>query len=268
MDGQYWWLPEQLGHEVDGDVQKRVGRTSSQDSGVTANADIIVATASLEVGFDDDRVGAVIQHKAPHDVAQFLQRKGRAGRNAATRPWTVVVLSDWGRDREAWDAYDSLFSPVVPPRILPLENLYVLRIQSVYSLLDWLALELNYGTDSTWADTSGPADLLSGNSASEVNLRERQDRISVLLTSLLRDGVERAALRRHLRQSLGLGSGPSTDRTIEKIFWEAPRPLLASVVPTLRRRLTDQWMGERPRRRRCDGPHSYSIARLRAWKPF
>lgn len=246
MDGQYWWLPEQLGHEVDGDVQKRVGRTSSQDSGVTANADIIVATASLEVGFDDDRVGAVIQHKAPHDVAQFLQRKGQAGRNAATRPWTVVVLSDWGRDREAWDAYDSLFSPVVPPRVLPLENLYVLRIQSVYSLLDWLALELNYGTDSTWADTSGPADLLSGNSASEVNLRERQDRISVLLTSLLRDGVERAALRRHLRQSLGLGSGPSTDRTIEKIFWEAPRPLLASVVPTLRRRLTDQWMGERP----------------------
>ena len=56
-----------------------------QDSGVAADADIVVATASLEVGFDDDRVGAVLQHKAPHDVAQFLQRKGRAGRNSATR---------------------------------------------------------------------------------------------------------------------------------------------------------------------------------------
>ncbi len=108
--------PRHLGHEIDGDVQKQVGRTSSQDSGVARDADIVVATASLEVGFDDDRVGAVLQHKAPHDVAQFLQRKGRAGRNAATRPWTVVVLSDWGRDRDAWDAYDALFSPVVPPR--------------------------------------------------------------------------------------------------------------------------------------------------------
>src|SRR5207244_1192474 len=112
--GQYWWLAEDLGHELDGDVQKRIGRTSSQDTGVDTDADIVVATASLEVGFDDDRVGAVLQHKAPHDVAQFLQRKGRAGRNAATRPWTVVVLSNFGRDRDAWDAYDALFSPIVP----------------------------------------------------------------------------------------------------------------------------------------------------------
>ena len=96
QEGQLWWLAESLGHEVDSDVQKRIGRTSSQDSGVASDADIVVATASLEVGFDDDRVGAVLQHKAPHDAAQFLQRKGRAGRNSATRPWTVVVLSDWG----------------------------------------------------------------------------------------------------------------------------------------------------------------------------
>ena len=69
------------------------------------------------------------------------------GRNASTRPWTVVVLSDWGRDRDAWDAYDALFSPVVPARSLPLENLYVLRIQAVYSLLDWLAQRLDYGRE-------------------------------------------------------------------------------------------------------------------------
>ena len=139
LDGQLWWLAQTLGHNIDGDVQKRVDRTSSQDSGVANDADVVIATASLEVGFDDDRVGAVLQHKAPHDVAQFLQRKGRAGRNAATRPWTVVVLSNWGRDRDAWDAYDALFSPIVPARTLPIENLYVLRIQAVYSLLDWLA---------------------------------------------------------------------------------------------------------------------------------
>lgn len=246
QDGQTWWLAEYLGHEVDDDVQKRVGRTSSQDSGVAADADIVVATASLEVGFDDDRVGAVLQHKAPHDAAQFLQRKGRAGRNAATRPWTVVVLSDFGRDRDAWDAYDALFSPVLPPRNLPLENLYVLRIQAVYSLLDWLSAELHYGEGSTWADSAGPAELLSRDANQQTEALQRQRRLVDLLSAVLRDGPERVRLVRHLRRSLSLGTSPSSDVTLDKILWEAPRPLLAAVVPTLRRRLADQWEGEKP----------------------
>jgi hypothetical protein len=245
QQGQLWWLAESLGHEIDSDVQKRIGRTSSQDSGVAADADIVVATASLEVGFDDDRVGAVLQHKAPHDVAQFLQRKGRAGRNSATRPWTVVVLSDWGRDRDAWDAYDSLFSPVLPPRSLPLENLYVLRIQAVYSLLDWLAQELNYGQASTWSDSSGPAEMLAGGKW-RVRTEERQRKLADKLSAVLRIGPERASLLRHLRKSLALGSGITADITLDKVLWESPRPLLAAVVPTLRRRLGDQWAGERP----------------------
>lgn len=245
-DGQYWWLAEELGHGVDGDVQKRIGRTSSQDTGVAADADVIVATASLEVGFDDDRVGAVLQHKAPHDVAQFLQRKGRAGRNAATRPWTVVVLSDWGRDRDAWDAYDALFSPVVPARSLPLANLYVMRIQAVYSLLDWMACELGYDRDSTWGDASGPAALLTKDVKWVEKYRSRQRKMVDLLTSLLRDGAERGSLIRHLRRSLALSDGPMSDIVVDKLLWEAPRPLLGAVVPTLRRRLRDQWLGEIP----------------------
>ena len=76
--------------------------------------DVVVATASLEVGFNDPAVGSVIQHKAPRDVAQFLQRKGRAGRLRSMRPWTVVVLSDYGRDRLAYQAYDQLFDPETP----------------------------------------------------------------------------------------------------------------------------------------------------------
>ena len=245
-DGQHWWLAENLGHEIEGDVQKRVGRTSSQDSGVAADADVVVATASLEVGFDDDRVGAVLQHKAPHDAAQFLQRKGRAGRDAKTRPWTVVVLSDWGRDRDAWDSYDALFSPVVPARSLPLENLYVLRIQAVYSTLDWLARELHYRSGSTWADAAGPADLLAQDLQWRHQTEERQQKMARLLGALLRDGAERASLVRHLRRSLSLGQGPVANATLDKLLWEAPRPLLAAVVPTLRRRLLDQWAAERP----------------------
>ena len=97
----------------------RVGRTSSQDAGVDRNANLIVATASLEVGFNDPRVGLVLQHKAPHDAASFIQRRGRAGRQRGTRPWTVVTLSDYGRDRLAYQAYDTLFSPELAARTCP-----------------------------------------------------------------------------------------------------------------------------------------------------
>ena len=157
-----------------------------------------------------------------------------------------MVLSDWGRDREAWDAYDALFSPVVPPRSLPLDNLYVLRIQATYSLLDWLARELDYGKASTWADASGPADLLASDQKWRKITKDRQARLAMLLTSLLREGPERSSFVRHLRKSLALGTGPAADATVDKLLWEAPRPLIGAVVPTLRRRLVDQWHGERP----------------------
>ena len=97
---QCWLLCEEIGHGLQ--LPLNIGRTSSQDTGVTSNADVIVATASLEVGFNDPEVGGVIQHKAPRDMASFLQRKGRAGRRRTMRPWTVVVLSDYGRDRIAY----------------------------------------------------------------------------------------------------------------------------------------------------------------------
>ena len=68
---------------------------------------------SLEVGFNDPRVGAVIQHKAPRDLASFLQRRGRAGRRLQMRPITVVVLSDYGRDRIAYQTYEKLLDPEI-----------------------------------------------------------------------------------------------------------------------------------------------------------
>jgi hypothetical protein len=247
-DGQWWWLAEQLGHGVNADRQLRIGRTSSQDRGVATDAQVIVATATLEVGFDDDRVGAVLQHKAPHDAAQFLQRKGRAGRNLSTRPWTVVVLSDWGRDRQAWEAYDALFDPDLPPRHLPVDNLYVLRIQAVYALLDWLAAELRYsGGNSTWADLAGPASLLHPQSTDrQAQTRDSQTALAELLERLLRPGPERERLRRHLRGALALGTGEWAESVVDSLLWDAPRPLLLAVVPTIRRQLNEQWRGEEP----------------------
>jgi hypothetical protein len=54
-DGQRWRMCEQVGHDLR--IPLVVGRTTSQDSGVNAKANVIVATAALEVGFNDPHVG-------------------------------------------------------------------------------------------------------------------------------------------------------------------------------------------------------------------
>ena len=159
LHGQDWEAVVDIGHSLQPQDRKSVGRVMSMDPGVGNNLDIIVATASLEVGFNDPRVGAVIQHKAPRDVAQFLQRKGRAGRSRTMRPWTVAVLSDYGRDRLAYQGYDLLFDPELPLPTLPVGNRYVMRIQAVYATLDYLSQALGSSRQgSVWLDLSTSTD--------------------------------------------------------------------------------------------------------------
>lgn len=138
--GQLWDAAEELGTLTSEVV---VDRTTSQDSGVRSTSDVVVATASLEVGFDDPNVGAVLQHKAPRDAAQFLQRRGRAGRDPSMRPWTTVVLSDYGRDRTAFQAYEALFDPRVQPTHLPIRNRVILKMQATWWLVDYLSQATN-----------------------------------------------------------------------------------------------------------------------------
>ncbi|MHB1056921.1 MAG: protein DpdJ [Rhodanobacter sp.] len=154
--GQDWRLATRIGHTLS--QRHRVERTTSYDGGVDHAAEIVVATAALEIGYDDPAVGVVLQHKAPRDMAQFLQRKGRAGRTRHMRPWTLMVLSDYGRDRLAYQAYEQYFDPELPPRELPLANRYVRRMQAVYALIDYLGMLMQVGhpTGSVWRDLSGP----------------------------------------------------------------------------------------------------------------
>jgi hypothetical protein len=235
-DGQSWDLVEKIGHDLGDGHRAIVSRTSSQDAGVDADADVVVATASLEVGFDDPLVGGVVQHQAPRDPAAYVQRKGRAGRTRVMRPWTVVVLSDWGRDRLAYRAYESLFSPEVPARYLPVKNRHVLRMQAALSFMDWLAKSTPRA--NLWRDLAGPA---SGEG------RGRQRAIETRLARLLTDAHTREAVAKHLQASLSLDTA---DEALA-LLWEPPRSLVFSVWPTLLRRLESQW-------RRADGglePH-------------
>jgi hypothetical protein len=228
-DGQNWRVTEFLGRRLDAPLL--VGRTASEDAGVEPNADVIIATAALEVGYNDDRVGAVLQHKAPPNIASFLQRRGRAGRHRGMRPLTVTVLADYGRDRVAFEAYEHLFDPNLPPQRLPVQNDYVLRMQATYALFDWLAAQAPR-TEGGWA-----WDVLSQpprTPPSGVSLRDLSKRRLVRLTEGDPDLI--ASLSRHLRQALKIDQ-----ETLDNILWRPPRALLLEAVPTLSRRLSRDW---------------------------
>jgi hypothetical protein len=244
LHGQSWELCEEIGHRLSQvDPPVKVGRTSSQDSGVDPEADVVIATASLEVGYDDDQVGAVLQHKAPMSDAAFLQRKGRAGRRRTMRPWTVVMLSAYGRDRIAYEGYEQLFSPELQPRHLPVNNRYILRIQATFALMDWFRSQ---GVDAhIWRVLSQPP--ATPRDAAHL------DRILQLTESLLADEARRRELTAWLRQSLQID-----DDTVQALMWDPPRSLIMSVLPTLHRRLSRSWKiaaspGAEPR----EEPHAF-----------
>lgn len=232
--GQAWDMCESLGHHLDNASALRIGRTSSQDPGVAAASDVIVATASLDVGFNDPTVGAVLQHKAPRDPAQFLQRKGRAGRVRGMRPWTVVVLSDYGRDRLAYQGYDLLFDPQLDSKSLPIRNTYVLRIQAAFALMDWLASKVPPTLrGSMWLDLAGPPSVHQPRSE---HAGQRQQVALDWVNRALAEDAVRDDLLDYVRRALQLNEEQTT-----AVGWESPRSLMLEVLPTLRRRLASGW---------------------------
>ena len=228
---QSWEALERIGHTLDEHAHMRIGRTTSQDADVDRGATAIVATSSLEVGFNDPLVGAVLQHKSPHDAAAFLQRKGRAGRARGMRPWTVAVLSDFGRDRLTYQSYERLFDPELSPRSLPVANPAVVRMQAVFATLDWLAGRLGRRA-LIWQLLQRPSS--TGRWAERD--REMQLRLAELLSAVVRERSDRAELVTHLEQALDLDAAE-----VEELLWEPPRPLLTTALPTAIRRLRTDW---------------------------
>ncbi len=230
IEGQRWRICEDIGHALDRRLV--VGRTTSQDAGVNQFANIVVATAALEVGFNDPLVGAVIQHKAPRGMASFLQRKGRAGRDRTMRPITLTILSDYGRDRAFYQAFEHLFDPSVEPQFLPIRNPYVLKIQAVFALFDWLSTATS-GFEKAWQ-----WDILSRpHLQSSKAVRAVIDRTRAKLKQLVQGDVSTIEdLRSYLMGSLGIER-----QVADTLLWEAPRSLLLEAVPTLVRRLFRNW---------------------------
>ncbi len=231
-EGQSWRSAEQIGYNLSDSL--RITRTSSQDSGVDRTSDVVVATASLEVGYNDPTVGAVMQHKAPIESAAFLQRRGRAGRIRQMRPWTVVVLSDYGRDRLAYQGYDLLFDPELPPRYLPVHNRYVLRMQALFACMEWLEQRLagaSLPKGSVYRDWSGPSD--------KSIQRDRQRWMAKFLREFVTGTAQqsiRAEFDIYLAQALQISA-----EEVQAILWDPPRSVMRAALPTLLRRLEFNW---------------------------
>ena len=180
----------------------------------------------------------MIQHKAPRDPAQFLQRKGRAGRRIEMRPWTLIALSDYGRDRLAWQSFDILFDPELPPRELPVRNRYVLRIQAVFACFDWISSQLRRQREladgSVYRDFSAPSHLLG--SRYQNDARPRQLAAAKIIGDLLAKDEGYDELVKYLCKALD-----ESESTVESLMWEPPRAVMTAALPTLHRRLVSNW---------------------------
>lgn len=221
--GQDWGIAKELGYSLDEDDRGTVARTSSQDTGVNLDADLIVATASLEVGYNDPEVGAVIQHKAPRNVGSYLQRKGRAGRPRTMRPWTIVVLSDFGRDRVTYQHYEKLLSPEIKLQRLPLGNSHIHRMQSAMATLDWLSSKINA---NLWGVLNNP------------------QKVNATLLQKIKDLLERCMVAGHYQEELFeyiCSSLRLNEEEVNRVFWQSPRAILLEFLPIVRRRIDTKW---------------------------
>lgn len=192
--------------------------TSSQHKGVKENAKFVIATSTLEVGYNDTKVGAVIQHKAPRNLASFLQRKGRAGRVRGMRPWMIVVTSAFGRDRYVYDYPEQLFSPTLNDLSLPLRNSYIQRIQMAFAWMEFLTQKLrNVGIK---IDTRT---LLTERCR---EYPEEKRKVIQWIRDIM-DGQD------HEWRQFLLSALQITEADLERLLWTPPRSFYFELLPTL-----------------------------------
>jgi hypothetical protein len=247
-EGQIWEHLTDIGHDLTQSLI--VSRCSSQDPGANTNSDLILATSSLEVGFDDPQVGMILQHKAPASMSSFIQRKGRAGRTRGSRPWTTVILSDYGRDRWAFQSAEYLFNPEIDHIHLPIANPYVLRVQMALFLVDWLGQKIDIDKANspfttylnktcTWYPDCDAQEMAKGYLEDFLNQGDKWKRFYEDAFWFYFNGRGGLSTKRD-------GDKKIATSELNDIFWEEPRPLLTEGIPALLRKLDVKWKQSGP----------------------
>jgi hypothetical protein len=171
-DGECWWFAANDRRQVGaGGLRRRdwpltvapqpvTSATTGRVEEMIRRSDVVFATSSLEVGYDDPDITLVYQQYAPQNLASFIQRKGRGGRGVDDRPTTGVTLSIYSA-RDSWwfrrpgemvnpQGFDTPLNPA---------NHFVRRAQILSSVLDGAA---RYSARSGHAPLAANGHLTAG----------------------------------------------------------------------------------------------------------
>ena len=228
-DGQSWDLVKKIGRYLAPDLQAgelRIGRTSSQDAGVDATPTWSWPRRPWKS--DSTTPGWAWSCSTRHPMTPPGSSSG-GGVQAEPEapPITVVALSDYGRDRLAYQAYETLFAPEIPARNLPSEP--------------FRAEDPGRSGHAGLAGPRHPAHASPGRSAvlltapgsnSGQHNDSARDWLADRLHELLTSRSTQDDLARHLQAALQV----SADE-VQAVLWEQPRSLLLAVAPTALRRL-------------------------------
>ena len=122
---------------------------------IIRESDLVFATSTLEVGYDDPDMTLVYQHYAPLNLASFVQRKGRGGRGQDDRPVTGVTLSVYSpRDSWYFRRPRQMFESTDFQIPLNLDNVFVIRGQALASVLDAISMWVAQNPGKAFATSS------------------------------------------------------------------------------------------------------------------
>jgi hypothetical protein len=144
------------------------------------------------------------------------------------------VLSDYGRDRSAYQDYETLLDPALPEKKLPLGNQSVRKMQAAMCLLDWSAQQLNVArrkkAKSMRQVFSGPP------KPGDEEYKNLVKDTAELLAKVMAGGLEREDLTAFVARSLRLEPDE-----LKSVCEEQPRSLLFDTIPTAHRRIASSW---------------------------
>lgn len=133
-NGDCWIFARLYGHNERLQVAKSVYAGSAAELDGT---DLIPTSPSLEVGYDDDAIQFVYQHKAPRNTASFIQRRGRAGRDPNDSPIIITLLWPYlTNDAFYFFHPEALYDPKFDDIPLNPSNFNVQRTHALLSFFD------------------------------------------------------------------------------------------------------------------------------------
>lgn len=136
----------------------KVDRSMAEDSTYEINkTDIVFTTSSLELGIDDKQISTIVQYRPPYTIFNFIQRKGRAGREQQENTKIYMVL---GQDSTDIFYFNNLDRMLDEEYILPLnpDNPYSRWVRNVLDKAkNNFIIELNSGryVDRDYKDETG-----------------------------------------------------------------------------------------------------------------